>query len=85
MAALGVLLGALSLLLHATAYQDRNAAAYRSERAICAVIDYAEETLEALPSNPQASPEAIDRFKTLISDMRATGVDCPPAPPDPLR
>ena len=82
MSALGVLLGAASLYLHAVGYVEREDTAYRSERAICAVIAYSEETLDdATSEQRRQNPEGTERFADLIRKMRATGVRCPPSRP----
>jgi hypothetical protein len=55
----------------------------RSKLAICAVLRYAEDTLKNTPPEARENnPQAFDRFDTLVMDMKATEIQCPP-PPDP--
>jgi hypothetical protein len=84
MAAAGCILGALSLAINGLGFRDHEAVAYRSQRAICAVISYSEDTLKQYPPEARAdNPQAAMRFEKLIRDMKATGVQCPPPKPGP--
>jgi hypothetical protein len=56
-----------------------DAQATAGSKAICAIINWSEETLATSP-NARNNDAATLRFKGLIRDMRATGVDCPPPP-----
>lgn len=82
MAASGMVMGAIGLYLHAVGFNEREDTAYRGQRAICAIIIYSEETLRQTPPEAKEdNPQATIRFRTLIRDMRATGVQCPPDKP----
>lgn len=78
-AMLGCVLGGTGLLLNGLGFQDRNDTAFKSERAICALIKWSEETLDESPQvQSQQNPRGRVRFERLIGEMRATGVACPP-------
>lgn len=91
--ALGCLLGATGILLaailssnvrHYTNKVDQQG--HRGNLAICAIIDYGEATLKDIHKNPvpedKRQRRAVSRFKNLVQDMKATGIECPP-PPQP--
>lgn len=90
-AALGCILGATGILLaavlsrgvqHNTDQVDESEA--RGRLAICAIINYGTETLTDIKENPapqtRAQKEAVSRFRELVQDMKATGIQCPPPP-----
>lgn len=57
----------------------------RSEKAICAVIAYAEGQADRIDANPDATPGAAANLRKLGRDMRKTGIhDCPPYLPGSL-
>lgn len=78
LAALGCLLGATGILVGALLFRGAQHNTNRGTQAICAIIEYGEDTLDSLPQNPNANPDAIRRFRKLVRDMRDTGVKCPP-------
>lgn len=80
--ALGCLLGATAILLAAVLAHNAEEAAKRGQKAICAIIVYSEDTLDQVKNAPpqRTSPGAVKRFRVLVHNMRATGVECPPNP-----
>jgi hypothetical protein len=90
-AALGCIMGASGILAaailsrnvqHNTDQVDRSA--QRGQQAICAIINYGEDTLAGIRENPRPQTtqqrDAVARFRRLVKNMRATGIDCPPPP-----
>lgn len=77
------ILGASGNLAAAILSQRVQRNADRSELAVCAVLRYAEDTLNAsTPAQRAKNPEGSKRFERLITDMRATDIRCPSPPED---
>jgi predicted naringenin-chalcone synthase len=81
-AALGCLLGATGILLAAVLTNRVDANAQRGALAICAIIDYGNDTLGDIktsrPPRTAAQKQATERFRKLVFKMRATRIKCPP-------
>lgn len=82
--ALSCVLGATGILLAAVLSRRVQENSDKSRQAVCAIINYGEDTLMGVRENPrpqtQQQREATQRFKTLVRRMRATGIYCPPPP-----
>lgn len=84
---LACVLGATGILLAAVLSQGVQHNANRQGLAICSIIKYGEDTLADTARNPRPTTSqqraSIMRFRKLVQDMRATGIHCPPPPPEP--
>jgi hypothetical protein len=84
---MGILAGALlsQAAQHTANRVDVNAK--RGAQAICAIIEFGEETLagdKSARENPNARQrDATDRFRRLVVKMKATRIKCPPPPNKP--
>jgi hypothetical protein len=74
--ALGIISGVVfvTLGLHLIERTDNNA--LTGQRAICAVLSYGEDAVASAKSTTNVA--AVQRLERMNSEMRATGVDCPP-------
>lgn len=80
MAALGCVLGATSILITAVKWtgtdnrQDRQQDI--AQHAICSIVVYAEQQADALEG--RGAVEASHNLEDLATNMRRTGIHCPP-------
>jgi hypothetical protein len=91
-AALGCIMGASGILAAAVLSQNVqhntdqvDDSSQRGRLAICAIIEFGEETLASddnFKQNPNAEQkDATLRFQRLVYKMKATGIECPPPSP----
>lgn len=78
MSALALMLAAASLFLTAVKWTNVD---IRTQRAVCAVVDYAEAQADTIRAGGSARPRVLRAaagLDKLASDMRHTGIHCPP-------
>jgi hypothetical protein len=75
LAALGCILGATALVVSALLSNGIKKATKHQEKAVCAVVRYAEQQSDVLRVR---SPDASRNLDKLVVRMRSTGIHCPP-------